>query len=354
MTDILTNDYQPKLSLSEAAQEYANLRQTIKQLGILKRACLFYAILIPMLVGAYCATAYAIFITDDYAWLTLWAFGFAFLMVQIGGLMHDAAHQAIFVSPFVNKLAGIFFAAVGGLNYYGWNYMHNLHHAHPNQKGKDTDIDLPFSFNSESYDSQKGIRRLLRRYQAWLYLPVGCLAFYNILFERNIHMLFLKAKNGFKFGLLAEIFLSALCLFLIYILPFLIFVPSKAIFLLILIPVINGFYIANIFAPNHKGMPELSSDAKMSYLEQQIITTRNVRPGFFTDFLYLSLNYQIEHHLFPECPRNKLKLLTPHIQAMCHRIGLPFSVVTPMESIRIILHELSAVAESSENELRSK
>ena len=57
------------------------------------------------------------------------------------------------------------------------------------------------------------------------------------------------------------------------------------------------------FAPNHKGMPVLSAGHTLDFLRKQVLTSRNIRGGWFVDILLGGLNYQIEHHLFPSMPR---------------------------------------------------
>jgi fatty acid desaturase len=63
-----------------------------------------------------------------------------------------------------------------------------------------------------------------------------------------------------------------------------------------------GLYYGLVFAPNHKGMLILDKNNPLDFLRTQVLTTRNVKPGFITDFWYGGLNYQIEHHLFPLMP----------------------------------------------------
>lgn len=104
----------------------------------------------------------------------------------------------------------------------------------------------------------------------------------------------------------------------------------------------------NIFAPNHKGMPQLPKDIKISFMEHQIMTTRNIYGHWLTDFVYLGLNYQIEHHLFPNCPRNKLKLITPYVEDICRKMNLEFTRVSVLESNKIILSELNRIAKTAE------
>jgi hypothetical protein len=50
-------------------------------------------------------------------------------------------------------------------------------------------------------------------------------------------------------------------------------------------------------------MPVLAASDKTDFLRRQVLTSRNVRGGWLTDFAMGGLNYQIEHHLFPSMPR---------------------------------------------------
>ncbi|WP_043676422.1 fatty acid desaturase, partial [Clavibacter michiganensis] len=64
-----------------------------------------------------------------------------------------------------------------------------------------------------------------------------------------------------------------------------------------------GVYMGASFAPNHKGMPVLPKDSKVDFLRRQVLTSRNIKSTWLTDIYMGGLNYQIEHHLFPNMPR---------------------------------------------------
>ena len=107
-----------------------------------------------------------------------------------------------------------------------------------------------------------------------------------------------------------------------------------------------GLYLGSVFAPNHKGMPMMGEEARLDFLRQQVLTARNVRAHALTDFLYGGLNYQIEHHLFPRLPRNKLKQAQAITRPYCDTHSIPYHETGWLESYREILqhfHEVSAV-----------
>src|SRR4029077_20586599 len=73
--------------------------------------------------------------------------------------------------------------------------------------------------------------------------------------------------------------------------------------LFLLSQVLASLYLAAIIAPNHKGMPVWAHGARLSFLERQVLSSRNITSHPVWDFLFGGLNYQIEHHLFPTMPR---------------------------------------------------
>ena len=59
-----------------------------------------------------------------------------------------------------------------------------------------------------------------------------------------------------------------------------------------------------------------------------MLTSRNVRGSRFVDFLLGGLNYQIEHHLFPNMPRPNLRHAQPLVRAFCRQHHLPYTEST--------------------------
>jgi fatty acid desaturase len=90
-------------------------------------------------------------------------------------------------------------------------------------------------------------------------------------------------------------------------------------------------------------MPAAVRSSGLTFIEQQVVTARNVRGGFLTELLLVGLNHQIEHHLFPSCPRNKLRLLRPYVRQTCLELGLPYTEAGFIESNRALLQTLRDV-----------
>jgi fatty acid desaturase len=46
--------------------------------------------------------------------------------------------------------------------------------------------------------------------------------------------------------------------------------------------------------------------------------------GEFTDYMSCWLNYQIEHHLFPDLPMRQYSRIQPEVKALCEKHGIPY------------------------------
>ena len=119
--------------------------------------------------------------------------------------------------------------------------------------------------------------------------------------------------------------------------------PSKGIAFILTMNLLFGLYIGSVFAPNHKGMPIQMPDEEWDWLTRQVVTSRNIRSSYLTDFLYGGLNYQIEHHLFPAMPRANLGKAQRIIRAYCQTHGIAYHATGVRQSYCEILAYLHAV-----------
>lgn len=334
--------YKAKLSPQEGQQAYIELRRQVMEAGILERSYRYYAFLIGSdFIGFSIALYFLIAFTHPLIVIAA-TVALAFFSVHIGGLIHDAGHRAIFRSKFSNEVAGIIFSAIITFPFSTWKYRHHAHHASTNVQDEDPDLDIPFVFTDDEYKNKGGLVRWIRKYQMWLYYPLGSLV--SITYRTKAFMYYLQ--NIRKPRIMFETIVMALGVFCWYVAPFAFFPLWKALLFFVLYNETAGFIMLNVFAPNHKGMPQLEKNTTISFLEQQIITSRNLYNNPFVDYVYLGLNNQIEHHLFPNCPRNKLKLIRPYIVKLCEKHNIEYLEMGPLESNMFILKELNTVGKT--------
>lgn len=64
--------------------------------------------------------------------------------------------------------------------------------------------------------------------------------------------------------------------------------------------------------------------SRAEWYVQQIEGTANVRGPRILSLLMGHLNYQIEHHLFPKLPPNRLEEIAPQVEALCQKYGVNY------------------------------
>jgi fatty acid desaturase len=339
--------------LSPAASrgsEYATLSRQVRQAGLLARRPRHYAWKIALTAAALGAGWSAFILIGDSWWQLGVAALLAIVFGQIGFLGHDAGHRQVFTTHRANYVLGVMCGNLGiGLSYGWWTSKHSRHHAHPNTEDVDPDVMIgPLAFSSTRARAGRGVQRLLFRYQAYLLIPLLFLEAIS-LHVSSINALIGQARQrrtspkgsgrhwSWEAGLLTVHVSAYLCA------VFLVLSPVRAVVFILVQQGLLGFYLGCSFAPNHKGMPVLAATDKTDFLRRQVLTSRNVRGGWLTDFALGGLNYQIEHHLFPSMPRPSLRRAQPLIAAFCAEHDLPYCQATLFGSYAQALRHLNGI-----------
>jgi fatty acid desaturase len=320
--------------------EYAALSRQIRQTGLLDRRLRYYAGKITVTAVALAAGWAAFALAGDSWWQLCVAAFLAVVFAQIGFLGHDAGHQQVFRSRRANYVLGVLCGNLAiGLSYGWWTSKHNRHHANPNTEGADPDIEIGvLAFSGGRARASSGVQRLIFRYQAYLMIPMLFLE------AGGLHGSSIRAvtRRRSRHRVLEATLLTVH--FAAYLsVVFLVLSPLRAVLFIAVQQGVFGFYLGCSFAPNHKGMPVLDPAEKVDFLRRQVITSRNVRGGWLTDWALGGLNYQIEHHLFPSMPRPNLRRAQPLVAAFCAEHGLPYSEATLFGSYAEALRHLNAV-----------
>lgn len=84
-----------------------------------------------------------------------------------------------------------------------------------------------------------------------------------------------------------------------------------------------------IIVPNHAGddvhrFATTNSDRAEFYVRQILGSTNFETGGELRDFLHGYLNYQIEHHLWPDLPPAAYQRAAPGVKAICEKHGVPY------------------------------
>jgi len=183
----------------------------------------------------------------------------------------------------------------------------------------------------------------ITRRQAWLFFPLLTLEGLN-LHAAGVRSLIQGAGRNSRGGhrlserLLLAVHATAYVGGLLLVMS-----PVKALAFAAVHQAAFGFYMGCSFAPNHKGMPTIPADMQVDYLRRQVLTSRNVRGGVLTDLLLGGLNYQIEHHLFPNMPRPSLRQARTLVRDFCAEHDVTYTETSLFGSYAAALRHLHAL-----------
>ncbi|GAB1694947.1 acyl-CoA desaturase [Krasilnikovia sp. M28-CT-15] len=300
---------------------YSVLSRQVKQAGLLDRRPGYYAAQISLVVALGAAGLAALLVIGDSWWQVLVAGYCAVVSTQLGFLGHDAGHRQIFRSVRGNHRLGVVLANLGvGFSYGWWVDKHNRHHAHPNDEDKDPDIGAgALIFTTGQAQASGRVARAFYRYQAWMFFPLLLLEAVSLRVASVRYLLADRDRSRRYEALLIALHVVACLAVVVVVLP-----PGKALAFVAVHEAVFGLYLGCCFAPNHKGMPTLSAADNADYLRRQVLTSRNVRGHWLTDFALGGLNYQIEHHLFPSMPRGNLRRAQRLVKDFCANQHVPY------------------------------
>jgi fatty acid desaturase len=323
---------------------YPDLRGIIKEQGLLDKQPAYYVCKIISTLALLTASI-ALLAAVDKFWLQLVNAAFlAFVFGQLGFIGHDAGHRGVFRSRRSNEIIGLCASFLIGLSRTWWITQHNQHHSTPNDLEQDPHTTLPLlAFSPESARRKSGFMRLIVGYQAFYFVPLLLLEGLGIRLA-SIQFWWQRRRSG---RLATEPLLMSLHFLLYFGLLFYFLSPWQVLGFFLVHQGLFGLYYGLVFAPNHKGMLILDKNNPLDFVRTQVLTTRNVKPGPITDFWYGGLNYQIEHHLFPLMPRNKLGEARKIIKAFCQQHDISYYETGTLRSYQEILghlHQVSAPA----------
>lgn len=259
----------------------------------------------------------------------------------VGGIglsvMHDANHGAYSDKKWVNTLIGHTLNILGG-NAFNWKVQHNtLHHTYTNIDGMDEDLETIPLLRFSPHAKRIGIHRFQFIY-AWFFYGLMTLSWTLAKDFRQFYRY--KQKGLFKmhnsslakelpFLLLSKAAYYGFILGLPMLLMDITFLQWLAGFMLM--HFISGIILAMIFQPAHivaeNIFPKPDSDGNIedNFLAHQMKTTINFgNENKLLNWYAGGLNFQIEHHLFPNICHVHYDSLAPIVKETAKEYGLPY------------------------------
>ena len=324
------------------AQPYTELKRRVEAAGLLRKRPGYYTLMLATNTLAFATSLWLLTLVHS-VWATVvLAALLGFVSGQLGFQLHDSGHRQMFPSRRVNTVIGILTGnGLLGMSHGWWVDKHNRHHGNPNNQDLDPDIDVGvIAYSEEQALAKTGVARWIVRHQAGLFFPL----LFGLAWTMHVSSVRFLVNTKER---LRWVEVGALCLHALAFPTLLVVMvgPWHALLVIVIQKCVGGFYLASVFAPNHKGMPQVEKGQELDFLRSQVLTSRNVRSSPLTDLLYGSLNYQIEHHLFPTMPRCNIRHAHRIVRAYCAEVGVPYyetSIYRSYCEILSFLHEVGA------------
>jgi len=274
-------------------------------------------------------------ITNPWLYFGMWTL-MGFGMAGIGlSVMHDANHGAYSKNRKTNDRIGLILNFIGG-NAPNWKIQHNqLHHSFTNIHGADEDIAGKAILRFSPHDTWRPIHRYQHIYAWFLYslMTISWITakeFKQIAYYRREGLV---SEKDFAIEFRRLLFTKVFYLVYTLVIP-LIFAPVAAWVILVsfvFMHLIAGFILSCIFQPahviptSHFPLPDENGMMENSWAVHQLNTTSNFAPNNTILSWYVGgLNYQVEHHLFPNVCHVHYKKIAPIVEQTAKEFGLPY------------------------------
>jgi len=254
-------------------------------------------------------------------------------------LMHDANHGSFSKSAKTNRFLGKSLYLLGGFPP-NWKYQHNtLHHGYTNIDGHDEDIApigiLRFSPHQPLHKIHKN-----QYWYAWFFYCLMTLSWVTItdfirLYNYKQTEALLSSTKKYK-QLFLELILSKILYYTLLLVIPLIFISLSWYWIVLgflVMHVTSGLILSTIFQTAHVmptseyPLPDENGNSKNSWAIHQLLTTSDYSPrSSVFSWLIGGLNYQIEHHLFPNISHVHYKGISSLVKETAYKYKLPYHV----------------------------
>ncbi|MFC4871968.1 fatty acid desaturase family protein [Negadavirga shengliensis] len=262
-----------------------------------------------------------------------------FGMAGVGmGVMHDAIHGSYSKNRTVNKYLGYTMNLIGA-NSSVWRIQHNvLHHTYTNIDEGDDDINAPFFLRFSPHAKRYWIHRFQYLY-IWLFYGLSTISWITmkdfVRASRYKKMGFFSKDGEFRRELLKIGGWKLLYYSYALVLP-LIMVPLPAwiiIMAFLSMHFVTGICISIVFQTAHVipdttfSQPDEEGVIAKDWTVHQLASTSNYAPkSRFLSWLIGGLNFQVEHHLFPNICHVHYRKLSRIVSKTAEEYNVPYLV----------------------------
>ena len=323
-----------------AATVRENVNKYFKENGISTKGNAALVVQTLIMLSVYAVPFVVILILPMTSWMALFLSGLMGIGVAGVGMcaMHDAVHGSYSRHDWVNKVVGGTMYLLGG-NVISWKIQHNiLHHTYTNIDGQDEDI------------ASRGPIRLsenspLRKFHRYKY--IHAFFFYGLMTISKLTKDFKQLAAYNRSGITRQLNINPVSEYFKMVLV-------KAIYLFVMIglpvlftafawwQVLIGFFVMHFIAsailstvfqlahvvegtlqpmPNGEGLIE-----NQWHVHELLTTSDFARNNKLLTWYVGGLNFQIEHHLFPNICHIHYKQIAPIVEKTAKEYGLKYNL----------------------------
>ena len=272
-----------------------------------------------------------------------WPMLLALLIMSLGlagiglSVMHDANHGAYAKKNWINTVIGYSLNLIGA-NAFNWKMQHNvLHHTFTNVHEEDEDISPRGALRMTPHSEWKKMHKYQFIYAWFLYglMTIVWLFFKDFVRIVRYHKSGLAKKQNADITREWIILIVSKLVYIGYILVIpLLFSPLlwwQILLGIVIMHYIAGFLLAIIFQPAHviEGtefpLPDMDNSLENNWAVHQLLTTTNFGNSSRWFSWYVGgLNFQIEHHLFPNICHVHYRKIAGIVKETASEFGLPY------------------------------
>jgi linoleoyl-CoA desaturase len=283
--------------------------------------------------------SYALIMTGAFTLLQMWLLAFIMGVGAAGVgfcVSHDALHGAYSSNATINRMLGYTFDMLGA-NGYMWKITHNvIHHTYTNIPGVDEDLAVSPLVRLSPEEPRYGFHR----WQQFFAFPAYSLATINWLFAKDFQQFMKRNIGPYKdkrhpasewitlivTKALVVVYMIVLPLWLLditwwqFVIGFLTMHLTAGVILGVI------FQLAHVVEGTEYLSPDEDGNMEHAWLIHEMLTTSNFAHRNKLLQAYIGgLNYQIEHHLFPQVCSIHYPHVSRIVREVAARYGVPYN-----------------------------
>lgn len=275
-------------------------------------------------------------------------------------VMHDAAHGAFSRKEWVNNLFASTMYMLGS-NTFNWKVQHNIfHHTYTNTYGYDQDIETKSILRLSPHATLKKIHKYQYIYAFFLYglMTLSKLVTdFGQLIEYNKTGVTEAQQRKPRIELMKLVLTKIIYLSIIIGLPILFsgFKWWQVLIGFAILHITAGIIMSTIFQMAHvvegpeRPLPNTEGVIENEWIVHELRTTSNFAPNnYFLNWFVGGLNFQIEHHLFPNICHIHYSKIAPIVERTAAEFGLIYNrQPTFVDALKSHIQRLKSLGESN-------